>query len=338
VVAAGVLRRRSRMGRTVTRTARFLSYFVVLWLGATANFLLPRLLPGDPIDFLIGDDTGRLSAAQRTAVLAQFGLDRPLTEQYRQYWRALLHFDLGTSTGYGLPVLKLVAQRLPWTLLLVGSAIVLAFVIGFALACLFHWVESARTSSVLMCVVVFLGSLPPFWVGMVAIAVFAVTLGWLPSHDAAAIESGITWAGVLRHALLPVATLTLGYVPTVFLIARAALENALGEGYVALARSHGATPLRVLLRQAAPIAVLPLVNQFAMSFGVLLGGTVIVETVFAYPGLGLLLYEGILSLDFPLVQGVFLLLVLSVVLANIAADLAQVRLDPRVRSGVDTTS
>jgi peptide/nickel transport system permease protein len=326
------------MGRTVTLTARLLGYILVLWLGATANFLLPRLMPGDPINFLIGEDTGRLSVGQRTAVLAQFGLDRSLTEQYGRYWRGLLHLDLGTSTGYGAPVLKLVAQRFPWTLLLVGCAIVLAFIIGFALACLFHWVESARTSSVLMCGVVFFGSLPPFWVGMVTIAVFAVTLGWLPSHGAAAAESGITWGGVLRHALLPVTTLTLGYIPSVFLVARAALESALGEGYVALARSHGATPLRVLLRQAAPIAVLPLVSQFAMSFGVLLGGTVIVETVFAYPGLGLLLYEGILSLDFPLVQGVFLLLVLSVILANIAADIVQRGLDPRVRSGPGTTS
>ena len=326
------------MGRTVTRAARLFGYVVVLWLGATANFLLPRLLPGDPIEFLIGDDSGRLSAAQRTAVLAQFGLDRPLIEQYRQYLSGLTHLDLGTSTGYGTPVVKLVAERLPWTLLLVGSAIVLAFVLGLALACLFHWVQSSRMSSALMFGVVFFGSLPPFWVGMVAIAAFAVTLGWLPGHGAASMEDRISWVSALRHALLPVATLTLGYVPSVFLVARAGLEDALGEGYVALARSHGATPLRVLLRQAAPIAVLPLVNQFAMSFGMLLGGTVIVETVFAYPGLGLLLYEGILSLDVPLVQGVFLLLVFSVVLANIAADIAQGRLDPRLRGGLDTTS
>jgi peptide/nickel transport system permease protein len=325
------------MGGAVKRTSRILGYLAVLWLAATANFLLPRLLPGDPIDFLIGDDSGRLTAAQRTSVLAQFGLDRPLAEQYSRYWRGLAHLDLGTSTGYAKPVLKLVAERLPWTLVLVGTATVLAFLFGFALACLFHWVESARTSSLLMSGIVFFGSSPPFWVGMVAIAVFAVTLGWLPTHGAAAVEGDLTWPDVLRHALLPVATLTLGYVPSVFLVARAAMEDALGEGYVALARSHGATPLRVLLRQAAPVAMLPLVNQFAMSFGVLLGGTVIVETVFAYPGLGLLLYEGVLSLDFPLVQGVFLLLVVSVVLANIAADLAQLRLDPRLRGGLDAT-
>lgn len=324
-------------GQTMTRAARILGYLVVIWLGATANFLLPRLLAGDPVDFLIGDDSGRLSGAQRTAVLAQFGMERPLSEQYGRYLSGLAHLDLGTSLGYGKPVLNVVAARLPWTLLLVGSAIVLAFVLGFVLACLFHWVESGRTSSALMCTIVFFGSLPPFWVGMVAIAFFAVTLGWLPTHGAAPLEGGITWSGVLRHALLPVATLTLGYVPSVFLVARAALEDALGEGYVALSRSHGATPLRVLLRQAAPIALRPLINQFAMSFGVLLGGTVIVETVFAYPGLGLLLYEGILALDFPLVQGVFLLLVFSVVLANIAADIVQVRLDPRLRNGLDTT-
>jgi len=314
-----------------------LGYLIVLWLGATANFLLPRLLPGDPIEFLIGEESNRLTAAQRNAVLAQFGLDRPLLVQYGDYLSGMARLDLGTSVGYGAPVLKLIARRLPWTLLLVGSAIILAFILGFALACLFHWVKRSRTSSALMCGVVFLGSLPPFWVGMVAIALFAVKLGWLPTHGAADIES-VTLTGVLRHALLPVATLTLGYLPTVFLVSRAALEEALGEGYVALARSHGATPLRVLLHQAAPIAVLPMVNQFAMSLGVLLGGAVIVETVFAYPGLGLLLYEGILALDFPLVQGVFLLLVFSMILANIAADIAQRRLDPRLRGGLDPIS
>src|SRR6185503_10873926 len=119
-----------------------------------------------------------------------------------------------------------------------------------------------------------------------------------------------------------------GYLPAPFLLARAALEDALGAGYVALARSHGAGPLRVLLRQATPNAALPLVNQLAISFGALLGGTVVVETVFAYPGLGSLLYEGILAHDFPLVQGVFLLLVFSVVLSNFAADTVQRRLDP----------
>jgi len=295
-------------------------------------------LPGDPVQFLIGEESSRLTDQQRVAVLSQFGLQRPLLEQYGRYWSGLARLDLGTSVGHGAPVMSVVAGRLPWTLLLVGSAIVLAFVIGFALACLFHWVGSSRNSSALMCGVVFFGSLPPFWVGMVAIAVFAVALGWLPTHGAAAVASGTSLFDVLRHALLPVATLTLGYLPPVFLVARAGLEAALGEGYVALARSHGATPLRVLLRQAAPIALLPLVNQFAMSFGVLLGGAVVVETVFAYPGLGSLLYEGILSLDFPLVQGLFLLLVFSVVLANIAADVAQARLDSRSRGGLSPTS
>jgi peptide/nickel transport system permease protein len=313
--------------------ARPLAYLLVVWLGATANFLLPRLLPGDPIEFLVGEESIRLSPAQRTAVLEQFGLERPLLAQYGGYLGGVVRGDLGTSVTHGVPVAGLVAARLPWTLLLVGSAIVIAFALGFAIACLFHWTRSRRLSSVLMAGVVFLGSLPSFWVGMVGIAVFAVGLGWLPSHGAAAVETGTTGTSVLRHALLPVGTLTLGYLPAIFLVARAGLEDALGDGYVALARSHGAGPLRVLLRQAAPNAVLPLVNQFAVSFGVLLGGTVVVETVFAYPGLGSLLYQGILAHDFPLVQGVFLLLVFSVVLANAAADLAMTALDPRLRPG-----
>jgi peptide/nickel transport system permease protein len=315
----------------MNRGSRVLGYLIVLWLAATANFLIPRLLPGDPVQFLIGDESSRLTAKQRVALLSQFGLQRPLFEQYERYLASLARLDLGMSVRHGAPVLTLIAQRLPWSLLLVGSATLLAFAIGFALACVFHWVKRARTSSALMCAVVFFGSLPPFWVGIVSIAFFAVTLGWLPAH-------GATWpggGGILRHAWLPMATLTLSYLPSVFLVARAGLEHALDDGYVALARSHGARPIRVLLRQAAPIAILPLVNQFAMTFGVLLGGAVVVETVFVYPGLGLLLYEGILSLDFPLVQGVFLLMVLTVIAANIVADVAQRRLDPRLRSGLD---
>ena len=311
--------------------ARPLGYLLVVWLGATANFLLPRLLPGDPMEILVGEESIRLSAEQRATVLAQFGLDRPLLAQYGAYWRGIAHLDLGTSVGYGAPVRALVGARLPWTLLLVGSAIVLATVLGFALACLFHWTKSRRASSVLMGGVLLVASLPSFWLGMVAIAVFAVQLGWLPSHGATTAGAASSAGDVLRHAVLPIATLTVGYVPAVFLLARAGLEDALGAGYVALARSHGAGPLRVLLRQAAPNAALPLVNQLAISFGVLLGGTVIVESVFAYPGLGSLLYEGILAHDFPLVQGVFLLLVVSVVAFNAVADLVEIGLDPRLR-------
>ena len=319
------------MDAALTRTARFASYLLVLWLGATANFLLPRLLPGDPMDVLLGEESMRVSAEQRAAALAQFGLDRPLLAQYGDYWRGIVHLDLGTSVGYGAPVRELVAARLPWTLLLVGSAIVLATLLGFALACLFHWLQSARAASAWMGGVMVLTSLPSFWLGMVAIAIFAVQLGWLPSHGATTVSVAASAGDVLRHALLPIATLTVSYLAAPFLIARAGLEDALSAGYVALARSHGAGPLRVLLRQAAPNAALPLVNQLAISFGALLGGTVLVETVFAYPGLGSLLYEGILAHDFPLVQGVFLLLVVFVVLANVVADLMGAALDPRLR-------
>lgn len=317
----------------MTIALRLLGYLLIIWLGATANFLLPRLLPGDPVEFLVGEEVGRLEPGRREAVLAQFGLDRPLREQYATYLSGVARLDLGSSVSHGTRVLTLVQARLPWTLLLIGSAIVLAFAAGFALACLFHWLPGHRLSSVLMGMVILLSSFPAFWVGMMAITIFAVELGWLPSHNALApeIEGWRAVGGIVRHAVLPVGTLTLAYLPDVFLVARAGLQDALGSGYVALARAHGAGPLHILLRQASPNVVLPLVNQFFIRLGGLLGGTVIVETVFAYPGLGLLLYEGILSHDFPLVQGVFLLMIITVVLANMAADLLQVLLDPRLR-------
>lgn len=315
--------------------SRIFGYLLVMWLGATVNFLLPRLLPGDPVEFLVGEETSRLTPQQHQAVLAQFGLDKSLPEQYWTYLGGLARLDLGTSVAHAAPVLDVIAGRAPWTLLLVGTAIVLSFLIGFALACLFHRIRRPQGSSALLGSVVLFGSLPPFWVGMLFIAIFAAGLGWLPSHGAMDPEAAgwIALGSVLRHAALPIATLTLAYLPAVFLLARAGLEEALGSGYVALARAHGASPLRVLVRQAAPNIISPLANQFAISFGTLLGGTVVVESVFAYPGLGLALYEGILSHDFPLVQGLFLLLVGTVVLANCVADVLQIRLDPRLRSG-----
>lgn len=313
---------------------RFLGYLMVIWLGATVNFLLPRLLPGDPVEFLVGEETSRLTLQQHQAVLAQFGLDKPLLAQYWTYLCGLVKLDLGTSVAHAAPVLDVITSRAPWTLLLVGTAIILSFIIGFALACLFHRIRRPQGSSTLLGSVVLFGSLPPFWVGMLFIAIFAAGFGWLPSHGAIdpEAEGWVAFCSLLRHAVLPIATLTLAYLPAVFLLARAGLEEALGSGYVALARAHGASPMRVLLRQAAPNVILPLANQFAMSFGTLLGGTIVVESVFAYPGLGLALYEGILSHDFPLVQGLFLLLVCTVVLANCAADAVQRLLDPRLRS------
>lgn len=315
------------------RALRLLGYLLVLWAAATANFLLPRVLPGDPVEFLVGEEASRLSLQQQQAVLAQFGLERPLLTQYGRYLSSIARFDLGFSVTHGMPVTAVIAARLPWTLFLVGTALLLAFVLGFALAALFHMLGSGRVA--LLAGVIAIGSLPPFWIGMVSIAIFAAQLGWLPSHGAIApaVEDAAALESVLRHALLPVATLTLAYLPPVFLLARAGLADALNSAYVALARALGARPWVVLLRHAAPNALLPLVNQLAIGFGGLLGGTVVVESVFAYPGMGLALYEGILAHDFPLVQAVFLLLVVVVVLANLAADAVQALLDPRLRAG-----
>jgi peptide/nickel transport system permease protein len=315
----------------MSRSTRLAGYLVVLWLGATANFLLPRLLPGDPVQFLIGEEASRLTAAQRTAVLAQFGLDAPLSRQYVRYWSGLARLDLGTSVSRGEPVLRLVAERLPWTLLLVGSAIVLSFLIGFALAGWFHWVRSARTAAALMSTVLFFGSLPSFWVGMVFIAVFAVTLGWLPSHGVMTPGAPLAWRGVLRHAVLPVAALTLGYLPSVFLVARAALQEALGEGLRgarALARREAdpraVSPGRTDRPPAADQSVRRQLRRPARRHGRRRD-----RLRLARPRLAAVRRHPLARLSAG--AGVFLLLVFSVVLANFAADIVQRRLDPRLR-------
>lgn len=315
---------------------RLSAFVLTLWCAVSINFLLPRLLPGDPVEFLIGEDASRLSPERRAAVLAQFGLDRPLVVQYGKHLLDLIRLDLGASVGHGRPVSELLLERLPWTLLLVGGGTLMAFAIGFVLASLFHGLPGRTLPALLMGMVMTTGSFPPFWTGLGAIALFAVGLGGFPAFGS--IDPGSQgWGGLwsmLHHVALPMATLTLAYLPPVFLVARAALGEALGSGYVALARAHGAGPLRVLIRQAAPNALPPLLNQLAVSLGGLVGGTVVVETVFAYPGLGLLFYEGLLARDFPLLQGAFSLLVVTSVSMSLIADLFQSRLDPRLRMGI----
>lgn len=319
---------------TAGPAARVRGHLLVLWLGVTTNFLLPRLIPGDPVQFLIGEEGSRLTAEQRQTVLAQFGMDRPVLEQYGAYLAGLVRGDLGVSLSYGASVAAVIGSRLPWSLFLVGSAALLAAGSGFLLACVFHRLRPGRKPICLMGAVVAIGSVPAFLAGMVAIAVFAVKLGWFPTHGAVALEAtGPAVIGsVLRHSVLPIGTLTLAQLPSFFLLARAGLEGALRSGYTILARAHGLAPWRILLWHAAPNAVLPFINHLGITLGGLVGGTVVVETLFAYPGMGSLLHQGIVAHDLPLLQGVFLCFVVAVVLANAGADLLQLRLDPRLRT------
>ncbi len=311
-------------------------YALALWAALTLNFLLPRLAPGDPIDYLLGESV-QLSASDLQRLRAEYGLDDSLLEQYVDYWARLTSGELGISVRFGEPVAKVLADRVPWTVLLVGIGTLASALLATAAGAAAAWRRGGRRDVGLVTGVLALDAMPGFWIGMLLISVFAVELGWLPSFGAAPlVASGrLDWMlEVARRLVLPVTTLVLATLGGTFLLARGAMLTTLDEGYVRMARAKGAPERRVVVRHALRTALLPVYTNVALSFGALLSGAVVVETVFAYPGLGRLLFEGVLARDYPLLQGAFVLVTLGVVAANLVADLTYPLLDPRVRQQV----
>ncbi|MDP9005933.1 MAG: ABC transporter permease [Actinomycetota bacterium] len=309
-------------------------YGAVLFAAIVLNFALPRLAPGDAIDYLLPpEQAGALTAEQRDQILSQFGLTDPLPEQFGSYLAGIARGDLLVSVRFGRPVTSLLAERVGWTLLLVGGALVLSTLLGAALGFRSAWRRGTRADSGTLGSVMFLDALPPFFVGMLLLLAFSVGLGWFPSYGAGATGgvSGLELIGeVAKRAVLPMATLTIAGLGPIYLTARSALVAELQEDYVLMAEAKGLTDSEVR-RHAARNALLPVSTIALLGLGTLVGGAAVVETVFSYPGLGRLIYESVLARDYPVLQGAFLLLIVTVVVANLLNDLVYPLLDPRVR-------
>lgn len=296
-------------------------------LGATAGtllavlvavFVLVRLVPGDPVEVMLGE---RASGADRAVLVAQLGLDRSLPAQLVGYLHDLARLDLGQSLRYRVPVADLVAARLPATLQLAAAglavALVLALPLGVAMA-----VRGGAPGGRLAAAFTLLGlALPSFWLGPLLVLVFAVQLGWLP---VAGRES-------LSSLVLPALTLAVGLAAVLARQLAANLSEALAADYVRTARAKGLAPAQVLWRHGVRNALLPVVTVFGLQLGALLGGAVITETVFAWPGLGALTVEAISARDYPLLQGCVLVIAGAYVLVNGLTELAYAWIDPRVR-------
>jgi len=311
-----------------------LGYTGVLAVAIVLNFALPRLAPGDAIDYLLPPEVaGEISPAQRDRVLSQFGLGDSLSVQFGRYLGNLASGDLGLSVQYARPVGDVLLERIGWTALLVGGALVLSTLIGVLLGFAGAWRRGSAADAGTLTAVMVIDAAPPFFVGLLLILVFSVELGWLPVFGAlpATGASGIGFVvEVGERLILPLVTLTLGYLGSVYLVARASLVGELQEDYVLMAEAKGLGP-RAVRRHAQRNALIPVVTITLVGLGTLVGGAAVVETVFSYPGLGRLIYESVLARDYPLLQGAFLLLAVGVLLANFIADLLYPLLDPRVR-------
>jgi len=326
------------MSRLPGALGRAGQYGLVLLVATTVNFLLPHLAPGDPVTYRYGGETAGLTPEQLTEVRARYGLDDSLLEQYAGFWSGLLRGDLGVSVDYNRPVTDVLAERLPWTLALVGIATLLAFVVGTLLGAVAAWRRGTRRDAGMVVSVLAVDAMPGFWIGMLLVAVFSVELGWFPSYGAAVItaDGAAGWLAVAQRLVLPVATLTLATVGSIFLLARASMTSVLDAAFIRLARSTGISERRIAVRHALRNALLPVYTSLTLAVGTLVSGAVVVETVFAYPGIGRLIYEAVLARDYPVLQGAFLLVTVGVVAANVLADATYPLLDPRVRRAAAT--
>lgn len=311
-----------------------LQYAAVLFAAVCLNFALPRLAPGSAVDYLFPpEQAGSLSPEERAQVLDAFGLDEPLPVQFGAYLAGLARGDLLYSVRYGTPVLDLLLERLGWTLLLVGCAVVVATLIGVLLGFRSAWRRGTAGDAGVLSAAMFVDSMPPFFVGMLMILLFSVTLGWFPTFGAqpvSGVDGFAFLAEVGERLTLPLATLVLASIGPVYLVARSALVTELQEDYVLMAEAKG-LDARGVRRHAQRNALLPVSTITLLGLGTLVGGAAVVETVFSYPGLGRLIYESVLARDYPVLQGAFLLLATGVILANLVNDLLYPLLDPRVR-------
>lgn len=303
---------------------------LTVWFAVTVTFLMLRLLPGDPALALASTN---MTPETRAAILASYGLDQPLPIQYGLYLGQLLQGNLGISFTQQIPVADVLLARLPWTLVLAGTALVLTVVIGIPLGVL---AASRRGGLLDRAVQIFGVTGQSIFVPSLAVLLlflFGLRLGWLPIGGA--YDTGVygaEWYGnVLRHLILPAVSLMLIQLGSYVLTMRSTLIDALGEDYVTLAKANGLSPARVLWKHALRNALLPATTLIGLQLGFLVGGAVLTETVFAYPGIGRAIYEAVTQLDYAVLQGAFLLLALTVVAANMITDLVYGFLDPRVK-------
>lgn len=313
-------------------------YAFTAWAAITINFFLPRLIPGDPVQALIARSRGQLDANAIQSLYILFGLDKQknIFEQYFDYIGQLFRGDLGLSfTFFPTPVSEVLADSLPWTLALVGFTTIISFFLGTLLGVLAGWWRGSWIDMV-MPVTTFLSSIPYFWLGLVAITLFADAGGAFPSsggYDPGVVPSwdmDFVWSAVY-HSLLPAITILITSMSGWVLSMRNMMLTVSSEDYITVAHAKGLSERRVMISYAARNALLPNVSGFALSLGLIVGGTLLVEIVFSYPGVGFQLFQAVGSKDYPLVQGIFLVITLSVLVANLLADLIYLLLDPRTR-------
>ena len=317
-------------------------YAVALWAALTLNFFLPRIMPGNPVDQLISKlaQKGQVTPATRHAIELMLGSDSsvPLWQQYINYFGNLLHGDLGVSVSY-FPnsVSHVIGETLPWTVGLVGIATVLSFLIGITLGMIAGWKRGSWIDN-LIPVTTLLQSIPYFWLALILLYFFGLKNPIFPlfgGYDVWNVTPGLSWAfvgSVIKYGTLPAITIVLSSIGGWMLGMRNMMVSTLSEDYILTAEAKGLSRGRIMRSYAARNAILPSISGFAISLGFVVAGSTVAESVFSYPGIGFALLTAVQNNDYALMQGIFLIITVSVLGANLVMDLIYGLIDPRTRA------
>jgi peptide/nickel transport system permease protein len=322
---------------------RLIQLLLVIWVAGTINFMIPRMIPGDPVDSALAQLAARGGSQVFDAVAlkeswnAKFGFDQPLISQYFNYWSDVSRGDLGYSlVNFPQPVTEKIASAIPWTVGLLGVSTIIAFLIGSFAGALLAWPKSPRIVSILAPPFLLLSSIPYYLLAILLIFLFAVVFKLLPPAGG---FSPTTIVGlnmnsaidIARHAFLPSLSIVLGAIGFWSLGMRSLMINVLGEDYILYAESKGLKPGRIFVRYGMRNALLPQITALALALGTVVSGAVLVEAIFNYPGLGGLLFGSILGKDIFVINGIVLMLIITLAVAVFVIDLIIPVLDPRIR-------
>lgn len=316
---------------------RFSFYFTAFVIAISFNFMLPRLMPGDPVEALFAASQGRMDPAQMDAVREMYGfLDGNVFEQYLAYLKSVFTLDLGPSVlMFPVDVSEVIGMALPWTMFLALGSLIVALIIGVSIGTYASYHRTGFVGQVVPPVLAFISNFPYIVTALLLFYIFGLKLDMLPLAYTYSpeLEPAFTFefiASVAKHAILPVGSMVVVGIAAWVFNMRNAMINVLGEDYVTMAEAKGLSNLRVMYRYAGRNAILPVATAIAMAIGFSFAGSIMTEVVFNYQGLGNILLKGIIARDYPLIQAILLILVTAVLTANFIADLLYVWLDPRI--------
>lgn len=315
-------------------TKRLLIMVLMILLVSTMIFFLFRVMPGDPTAFLVDPS---IPPEARANMLARYGLDKSLWTQYTIFIKDLVRLDFGSSYFYNRPVLEIIGEKLPATLILMLTAMALAYLFGIFFGAFMAWRRGSALETGGIVFVLFFRSAPTFWVGLMFIILFSANLGWFPAQGMRTVGSPsgnfaqmFLNLDFLKHLILPSIVAALYFMATPLLVMRNSMLEVLSEDYVEMARAKGIKERKIMYRHAARNALLPVVTSGALFIGSAIGGQVLIEVVFSWPGLGREIVTAVTRRDYPLAQASFIIISATVMVMNLVADLLYAALDPRI--------